>query len=74
MRPMLTTGYTETAQGVIPHLRVGNDLRAPVKMDLRSGQSTRTVSGQYARAALVRNGRFVHALPGGGEVLGGYVG
>lgn len=70
----ITTGHTETAHGVIPHVVVNGEVRAPVKLDFRRGTSSRHVGGVYARSALVRNGRFVHALPGGGEVLGGYVG
>ena len=74
MQQMMKTGHTETASGVIPHLLLdGGQLRAPVKLDMRRGAATYTVGGQYARAPLVREGHYVHALPGGGEILGGAV-
>lgn len=54
---------TTTATESIPHLEVFTDhgmIRAPVKLVFRHGP--------HKPVPLLENGRYIHALPGGGEL------
>lgn len=68
MKPLLKTNFTKTRTGTIPHLEVAGDcgvFLAPVKLDFARGVST--MDRTYY--PLKRGGRFVYALPGGGEIV-----
>lgn len=66
------TGHTDTSAGPVPHITYGGgELRAPVKLDFSRPQAR--WQGQQRYRPLVRRGRYVHALPGGGEILGSAV-
>ena len=63
---MKNTKGTKTQHGFIPH-RKFEQISAPVKIII-------SADGPYSPPIPVtRDGRYVHALPGGGEVLGGRV-
>lgn len=64
------TGHTDTSAGPVPHIMYGG-VRAPVKLDFKRPQGR--WQGQQRYRPLVRRGRYVHALPGGGEILGSAV-
>lgn len=68
---------THTRRGYIPHLRMrtgeGQDFEAPVKILVQvsdGGSETRKVR---PGEPMIWKGKYVHALPGGGEILGGQV-
>lgn len=68
----LTTGHAVTSRGAIPHVVCGGgELRAPVKLDFSRPQGR--WQGELRPAPMVRNGRYVHALPGVGEILGSVI-
>ena len=70
----LTTGHTNTTHGPIPHILVGGgELRAPVKLQLTPGARRTARNGELVYPPQIRNGRYVHALPGGGEILGSVI-
>ena len=63
---MNTTKGTKTQHGFIPHRKFG-PISAPVKIII-------SADGPYfPPIPVTREGRYVHALPGGGEVYGGRV-
>lgn len=70
--------HTDTTEGPIPHLRLtceAGTFAAPVKLATeRRGNGpgiayARRNDGHSHPVPLVREGRYVYALPGGGEVL-----
>ena len=69
---MKPSQYTMTAMGEIAHLSY-KGIMCPVKLDFSAGRRTgRSYQGQKFPRPLVRNDRYVYALPAGGEVLGGF--
>lgn len=59
-------GGTRTASGFIKHIQVnvgGYFFNAPVKLGAK-------LRGDGLRLPIVRSGRYVHALPNGGECVG----
>ena len=63
---MKTTKGTTTLDGYIPHRKFG-PISAPVKVTIAAdGPAMQPIP-------VTRDGRYVHALPGGGEVFGGRV-
>lgn len=64
--------YTKTSHGKIEHLRIKlpgqPEFFAPVKMELARFRPAK--ANPLSFDPMVRDGRYVHALPGGGEILG----
>lgn len=68
MKPLQKTTGTKTRTGTVPHIEVAGDcgmFLAPVKLDF--AREVSTVDRSYY--PLKRGGRFVYALPGGGEIV-----
>lgn len=67
-------GGVETKNGFIPHVStIYADflIQAPVKITPVAPKSSGGASGR--RYPVIRGGRYVHALPGGGEIMGSSV-
>ena len=65
-------GGTEITDGFIPHIRVhvgSQIIDAPVKVKQERGRYNDT---KRLRPIVNDQGKYVHALPGGLEVAGGY--
>lgn len=68
------TQGTFTRRGFVPHLPMrtgqGLDFDAPVKLQVIHSEGGSETHKVRVGEPLVCEGRYVHALPGGGEILG----
>lgn len=74
---MMAQGSTYTKRGFIPHLPMrtgdGMEFEAPVKLVVKTSEGGSDTHKVRPGEPMTWRGKYVYALPGGGEILGGVV-